>query len=324
MKLDIDFARFFRHPPSVIMSDSSTSPTPLGEIVQGPSAFEQFLERNQRWLVTGTLAVALSLGGYVVYQTIQRDQAAEAGSALTRAKTTADFEQVSLKYDNTPAADTATLALAELQWNEGQQEAAIATLRKLIAKGKDHPAVPVAQSSLGFRLMSQGKHGEAEAAFQALLSSAPSSFLAPAALLALGDLAKQAGNIDQARSYYDKAQKLHADNSLSAAAEERIKLLQFQAPTEIEAPAATKTDDGTPKSIALPGEPSNDPIATNPLTSSLLGHDQSGQEPSGEAKSEEKVAVPDKDASAHSSAPTSTTPAPSDETKKSAPAENKP
>lgn len=300
------------------MSDSSTSPTPLGEIVQGPSAFEQFLERNQRWLVVGTLATGLALGGFVIYKTIARDHEAEAGAALTRAQTAAELEQVSQQYDNTPAANTAMLALAQLQWKEGQQEAAIATLRKLIATGDDHAAVTIAQSSLGFHLMSQGKHSEAEAAFQSLLSNSPSSYLAPAALLALGDIAKQTGNSDQARSYYEKAQKQHADSPLAAAADERIKLLHFQAPTEIEAPAAKKSSDGTPKSIALPGEPSTDPIATNPLTSTLLGQEK----PVGEDTNNQDNVHQDKDAGADK-APAAPSPAPSEETKKPAPAENK-
>ncbi len=186
------------------MSDQSNNPIPLGEIVQGPSAFEQFLDRNQKMMAFSAIAVALGVGGFMVYKTIAEDHALSAGAAYSSAQDIADLEKVKQEYADTAASATASLAIAEKQWGNKQEDEAISTLRQLIQDFPKHPAAAIAQQTLGNRLLAQGKTGDAELAFQAVIDNPQSAYLAPAALVALGDIAKKAGDLTKAEERVKK------------------------------------------------------------------------------------------------------------------------
>ena len=252
------------------MSDPSTSPVPLGEIIQGPSAFENFLDRNQKSLAVGAIVVALSIGGYMIYRTIQADHRADAGAALSAAKDLADLEKIKADFTGTPSAASAALAIAEKQWSNTQQDEAIGTLREIIQKYPDHPAHLLAQSTLAYRLLAQGKTGDAEIAFQAVIDNPDSRFLAPAALIALGDIARKGGNKEKAAESYKKVGKDFNDSKFAQIATERQNFINFLAPTEIEPPP---TPQAPPSSISRP-DPAEDPTNAsndNPLLKQLGG-----------------------------------------------------
>lgn len=247
------------------MSDPSTNPVPIGEIVQGPSAFEQFLENNQKLIAISAVAVALAIGGIMVYRTIQKDHAAEAGAALSAAKDIASLEKVKVDYANTPSSVTAGLAIADKLWSTGQQDEAIAALKEIIEKFPQHPACAVAQNTLGHRLMAQGKNVEAAVAFQAVLNRENERFLAPSAMIAIGDTYKKEGNLEKASELYKKVSAEFKDSPFANMAADRIKFLHFAAPTEIEPPPA-------PAPSTTPDKPTGAGLGTgtgNPLLDSL-------------------------------------------------------
>lgn len=231
------------------MSNETNNPIPLGEIVQGPSAFEQFLERNQKLMAVSAIALALGIGGFMVYKTIAEDHAAAAGAAYSAAKDVADFEQVRKDFADTPSAATAALSLAEKQWADKKEDEAIATLRELIAKSPSHPAAVIAQMTLGNHLLAQGKMGDAESAFQAIVDQPKAAYLAPAALIAMGDMAKKAGDLPKAEDLYKKVSKDYGENALAQTAQERVRFLNFKEPVEIEAPPVVQEP---PASILSP------------------------------------------------------------------------
>lgn len=220
------------------MSDPSTHPVPIGEIVQGPSAFEQFLDKNQKLIAVSAVAAALAIGGVMVYRTIQQDHAAEAGAALSAAKDIAALEKVKTDYADTPSAVSAAMGIADKLWSNGQQDEAIATLKDIMAKFPQHPAAVVAQNTLGYRLMAQGKSGDATLAFQAVVDRESERYLAPSAMIALGDLAKKEGNLEKASELYKKVSAEFKDSPFANMAADRIKFLHFTPPTEIEPPPA--------------------------------------------------------------------------------------
>lgn len=185
-------------------ADLPESPTPLAEISQGPSAFEQFLDRNQKNLIILTILLAIGAAALVVYRGIEKSRQETAGAALNKAADLAGLQAVAKDHSGTRAAASAMILLADRQWSEGQQDAAITTLREFIAANPGHPAFPTAQASLGSKLMAQGKSADAASVFQQIADDPKARFIAPFALISLGDIAKAGGDIDKAESSYNR------------------------------------------------------------------------------------------------------------------------
>ena len=241
-----------------LMSDaSSATPRPLGEISQEPAALDQFLERNQKKLLILVILVVIGAGAYIVQRGLKTSAETDAGGVLSQADDLPTLQKILKDYPNTAAAGSAKVLIADKQWTEGQQDAAIATLTGFIAANPEHPAVPTAQASLGSKLASQGKKDEAAAVLQKLADSESGRFLAPYALLSLGDLASASGDNTKAEAFYQKAQNEFPDSTFGNTAIKRLALLKAKAPAEIEPPPAPATPPGAvaPASGTIEGLP---------------------------------------------------------------------
>lgn len=231
---------------------------PLAEIAQGPGAFEMFLERNQKSLLVLVVLIALGVAGYVIYRGIEQGRQETAGQAFTKAADLPALQAVVNEHADTLAGHSALVLLAEKQWEKGDKDASIETLRKFISGSKDHPALPAAQASLGYKLMSQGKSGDAAKVFQDIVEDPKARYLAPYALISLGDMSKTAGDTDKAESHYKRVKTEFSGSSFSSAASKRIDSLRAKAPVEIapppkpEPPPAPPAGDNQLKPI-MPG-----------------------------------------------------------------------
>lgn len=221
-------------------ADLQESPVPLAEITQGPSAFELFLDRNQKNLIILTILVAIGVAVFVVYRGIEKSRQDTAGEALNKANDLAALQAVITGHEGTHAAGSAMVLLADRQWTEGQQDAAVETLRKFISSQPEHPAIPAAQASLGAKLMIQGKSADAAKVFQDLVDEPKARYIAPYALISLGDLSSAAGDLEKAEGFYKRVQTDFSDSSFSNTAVRRISNLKAKAPVEIAAPPAPK------------------------------------------------------------------------------------
>ena len=236
-------------------ADLSNSPVPLAEISQGPNAFEQFLDRNQKNLVILAILLAIGTAALVVYRGIEQSHQETAGAALAKAEDLAALQAVITEHADTIAAHSAMILLADRQWTAGQQDAAIDTLRKFIAANADHPARPTAQASLGAKLMIQGKAAEAAPIFQAMVDDPKAGFIAPYALICLGDISKTAGDLDKAAAAYNRVKTDFPDSGFAETAKKRAATLKTKPPVEIEPPPAPKTETtpaATPLAIPAP------------------------------------------------------------------------
>ena len=220
-----------------MVEDSNETPRPLAEISHGPSAFEAFLDRNQKGMVVVAILLAIAGGTVIVVRGLKQAAAEEAGAALSKASTVAEFQAVAKEHPKSPAAGSAQILLADKLWADGDQDGAIETLRGFISGNPDHPALPSAKANLASRLLQQGKDGDAEPLFRELADGTGSTFLAPYALINLGDLAKKAGKLDEAEQHYTRVQDSFGTSRFAATAARHLKLLNFKMPTEIEAPA---------------------------------------------------------------------------------------
>ena len=261
----------------IMSADPKESPTPLAEISQGPNAFEAFLDRNQVGIVVLAIALVVGAAGLVVYRGIKASNEETAGAALTKAGTARDYQAVVSEHENTSASGSAMLLLANAQWTEGKQDDSIATLRKLIESHPGHAVIPTAKSSLASKLMSQGKSGDAAKLFEEVASDPTARFIAPFALISLGDIAKADGNLEKAESSYTKVTTEFSGSTFAETASRRISILKSKPPVEIEpppAPPAPPAGDGTPATVpplapapqpaAAPAGPSELPVAPKP------------------------------------------------------------
>jgi len=265
-------------------ADLVPSPVPLAEISQGPNAFEQFLDRNQRNLIILAILIAIATAALVVYRGIEKSRQETAGEALSQADNIVALQAVITTHPGTAAASSSMLLLANRQWSEGQQDAAIGTLRQFLAANPDHPARPSAQASLGAKLMQQGKSAEASQVFQDLVNNPQARFIAPYALISLGDIARLAGDLDKAEAAYNRVKTDFTDSSFAETAKRRSATLRAKPPVEIAAPPAPKNDNpaappalqAAPPTMAIPASapsqettpgPANAPAPKSPADS---------------------------------------------------------
>ena len=242
-------------------------PVPLAEITQGPSAFELFLDRNQKNLIILAILVVLATAAFVVYSGLEKSTQQSAGEALSKAEDLAALQSVVQDHADTHAALSAKILLADKQWNDGQQDAAIETLRQFSATGSSHPALPTAQASLASKLMTQGKTPEAAEIFQSLATDPKARYSAPYALICLGAIAQAAGDIDKSETSSTRGPTDFADSNFLDTANRRISTLKAKAPAEIDpppapepAPADGTLPGGNPPGISI--EPAPDPGIT--------------------------------------------------------------
>lgn len=236
-------------------ADPIESPVPLAEISQGPNAFEEFLDRNQKNLIALAILLALGTAALVVYRGIETGRQTSAGEALNKAEDLATLQAVISEHAGTKAAQSAIVLLAERQWADKKQDAAIDTLRGFITANPDHPAYPAAQASLGAKLMAQGKSGEAVDFFQSVVSDPKARYIAPYALISLGDIAKAAGDLTKAEASYNRVKSEFSESAFVETASRRISALKAKAPVEIEPP---------PAPVAPPAAPGAQPAVVTP------------------------------------------------------------
>lgn len=241
-------------------NDSTTSTGALGEISQGPGAFESFLDQHHiKILVLGLLA-AVGVAGYVVKEGINEGRETAGGNAIHQADDLASLQEILNNHGDTRAAGSATILIAEKQWSDAQQDAAIDTLRNFINSGGDHPAIPTARASLGSKLAQQGKTGDAADVLRDLANDLPTSaHLAPFALIGLGDIALSAGNIEEAQAHYSQARDQFASSPFSDAAIRRLQLLHSEMPTVIDPPTTEpeptpQAEQSEPESVTQPDD----------------------------------------------------------------------
>jgi TolA-binding protein len=277
-------------------ADHPETPSPLAEISQGPSAFEQFLDNNQKTLMALTVVLAIGAAGLVVYRGIEKSRQHTAGAQLNKAGDLAALQAVISDHADTHAARSATILLADMQWKDGQQDAAISTLRTFIDSNPDHPALATARASLGSKLMAQGKNADAATLYQEITDDPDSRYLAPYAMISLGDLAKAAGDTAKAEVFYNRAKADFPESGFASTAGERIASLKAKPPVEVEppppapetpAPGTPPATPGTPPATpgTPPAEPATPPAA--PTTGEATPAVEPAQEPAPETRSEE-------------------------------------
>ena len=221
------------------MAESSPNPTqdtgaPIAEIDLGPSKLDQFLDNHQTKLIILAILVAIGVVAYVIYDGLAQADANDAGAALLSSQQSDDYEAVIKTWPDSNAAASARLLLADIQWSDSEDDS-IATLQEFVNSYPEHPSIGTAKTSLGLRLLDQGKTDQAREILAEVADNDSYSYIAPMAAIALGDIAKAAGDTSNASEWYEKAQLDAAGygNAFQNLAEARLMLVNAQAPTKV-------------------------------------------------------------------------------------------
>lgn len=242
------------------MSDKNTlsvdSSGPLAEISQAPPALEIFLDKHQTKIIV--LAIILAIGAvvYVVQRGIVQSGEETAGGLLAKAADISDLQGVVKNHEGTAAAYSAKVLLADKQWEDGQQDDAVATLKAFIEGGNTHPAIATAKANLASKLLAQGKQDEAAELFREITNAPDTLFLAPYAWISLGDIESAKGNTEAAAKAYAMVATEFSDSSFARNASERALLLKAKAPVEVAAPIIVPETklSGDDDGAAAPGD----------------------------------------------------------------------
>jgi len=236
----------------------ATTGAPLGEISQAPPALEAFLDRHQMKIIMLAVLLAIAAVVFVIIKGIDQSNEESAGALLTKAEDLSDLQAVVKNYDDTEAAFSAKVLLAEKQWEDGQQDDAIATLKAFVESERDHPVRPSAEASLAAKLWSQGKADEAEALFREITEDTDARYLAPYAWISIGDIEAGKGNAEAAQKAYEMVENEFAGSTYAGEALTRRLLVKAKPPVEVEAPIevpeANLTSPGTDGAADTPLE----------------------------------------------------------------------
>ena len=232
---------------------NAESAQPIAEISHGPSAFEGFLDRHQKKLIAVGILASLGIGAVVVMRGVEEGTNSAAGEAFLAAEDVAAMQDVVKNHAETPTVPSAKVILSDLQWEQGQQSAAIETLEEEIAAHPDHPATFPAQARLGARLIEQGSLDKATEVLQKLADNPKASYLAPYALTSLAEIATKNGDQEKASSLLDEASSSYPESPFGRTVSDSKRYIGFQMPTEIDPPAPEPVDPSTSPSSLDPG-----------------------------------------------------------------------
>lgn len=256
----------------------------IGEIELGPAKHEIFLNKHYKKLIIGGIAFMVVASAGIGYYSYKAEQQEQAGSLIVQSMSahapegsvdpvkydTAILNQVKAEFGDTNSAGLAQLleALAMLT-DSAKAERGIAQLDTLAAS-TTHPLLKArALASIATYYMSEEQTEKAVNYWKELIAEPANPYTA-IAYLSLGDLAKQSGDIEGARTWYEK---LHSACPYSPIVRENIVGLR-EALLEVDAPVPTATPEPEPQPTATPA-----PATPAPAPSAIPGANPFGIDP---------------------------------------------
>ena len=239
------------------MNDLDDTPRPVAEITHEASAFEQFLDKNQKKLILFSVFLILLAAAIVVYKNKLSDKENAASAALidcyneeTFKYDPAKLEALQKQYAGTKAATSATYLHTLSLWDAGRLEDSIKELERFISSYPTSDLRNQAALVLASRHWQQENLSKAQEVYQ-LVVDACHPVYSPVALLSLGDMAREKGDVETAKKLYQEVLSQYPDSSFAflaplpnmtgnelrkSAIQDRLDLLGIKPPTVISAP----------------------------------------------------------------------------------------
>lgn len=203
--------------------------------------FSNWARNNVRVIVIGAVLAAVVVGGLLYYRMYRADRMERAATEYMQLEQTAaagnpalaqrELESFATRYEGTPYADEARIALAQLHLQAGRAEEAIAAAQPVAADIGGSPVGSQAALLLG---AAQAASGDPEAAIRTYLRVADQAnlpFRRIEALSAAALLRSEAGDFAGAAELYARAVRLSDEGSLERSMYE-MRMAEAQARAE--------------------------------------------------------------------------------------------
>ena len=235
----------------------------IGEIAIGPSKHEQFLNAHYKKLMWGGITLGVAAGCVIAFFSHRNDMRHEAAAQVVKAMKitspvegvaspdeydTATLQTLQQQYAETPSAITAELMNGLSLLAKGE-EAGVAALETVASSSAPTPLRARALAALATYQLQQNKDSVPTWTRISQLETNPYSALA---YLMLGDMAKDKGDKEAARNWYEQCKAKCPTSALvtDKTIEMRLTLLDVDAPTPVEpAPGPQQKEEnplGTP------------------------------------------------------------------------------
>ena len=219
----------------------------IGEIAIGPSKHEQFLNAHYKKLMWGGISLGIAAGCVIAFFSHRNDLRKDAAAQVVQAmKITApgngiatpdEYDAAALKtlqqqYAGTPSAITAELMNGLSLISKGD-EAGIAALETVASSSASAPMRGRALAAIATYQLQQNKDSVPTWTRLTQMEANPYTALA---YLMLGDLAKDKGDKETARNWYEQCKTKCPTSALvtDKTVEMRLTLLDVDAPTPVE------------------------------------------------------------------------------------------
>ena len=230
--------------------------TLLGEIEQGPSKFDLFLDKNQKNLLIVGIILVLLVAGYIIMKGMQKNKGLDSSAAFISADSVEDYTDVANNYSGTPAGGSALLALANAQWEKDQKDDAISTLKNFVDQYSDHKAYPATLVNLSSKLTATDKVSEATTYLEEVVDLQDASF-SPIANYLLAEQKLVSGDQAGAIAKLEQLMKLSDEElgDLKPLVERGLDFSKSPRPEVVAAPVIPVTPEESPASTdATPAE----------------------------------------------------------------------
>jgi predicted negative regulator of RcsB-dependent stress response len=204
-------------------SRASQNPGSDDVVLARALAFSAWAKNNIRLIVIGAVIAVVVVGGLLYYRMYQADRLERAATEFMQLEQTLasgnaqlaqrDLERFATRFEGTPYADEARLALARIHLQEGRAAEAIAALQP----AADDLGAPVGAQAAMLLAAAQASAGNTEAAIQTYLQIADEAelpFRQTEALTSAALLRSQAGDFAGAAELFGRAAALAEEGSL--------------------------------------------------------------------------------------------------------------
>ncbi|MEM1297011.1 MAG: tetratricopeptide repeat protein [Verrucomicrobiota bacterium] len=222
--------------------------SPLAKAM-GPSPVEKYVEDNKAGIILALAGIVALASAWILFSGLNSEKMLDAGNAYSEAETVDDLKKIQDQFPGTVVAGNSLLKQAELEEEDGDPDAAKATLLKFRDQFREHPRFDQALVVLGRMAEDAGNLTQAASFYNEV---ARESDLAPLAQIHLGDLAMQEGDYEKARNIYEPIQQDFPGNAWMGMWQQRInqvKRLVSDADTD------TLTSDGAPEEETIEAAP---------------------------------------------------------------------
>jgi TolA-binding protein len=203
-----------------------------------PSSFDPivFWSLHRRKIIYASVAIALLLviiGIIIGYQAVQTQRA---GAAFAAAETNGDWQSVISRYPGSTAAGDAYLRLAAKLAAEGKYSESDSAYQSFVHNNHDHPLLVNAYMGLAQNAENEKSPDRALQGYAQVVKQFGTSYLAPLALFHQARLARDKGQLKEARELFEKVVQNYPGSFVTpmasqAAGELNEKLNPPQSPT---------------------------------------------------------------------------------------------